>query len=53
MGFKLYKITLQTNDERTDIYYQRAFNKESAVILAQAEAINNAKGYKLISAIIQ
>lgn len=51
MNFKKYKITLETNEERTDIYYQRAFDKESAVILAQAEAIKSARGHKLISVI--
>lgn len=50
MNFKTYEIVLQTNDERTDVYYKRAFNKEQAVILAQAEAIESAEGYGLVRA---
>lgn len=51
MNPKTYEIVLQTNDERTDTYYERAFNEDSAVILAQAEAINKARGYELVSVI--
>jgi hypothetical protein len=44
-----YKIIL-TNGSIEDTYYEYATCKEAAIILAQARAINNARGYKLVSA---
>jgi hypothetical protein len=43
-----YEIFL-TNGTIQDGYYKWAFCKKQAVILAQAEAIENAKGYELVS----
>jgi hypothetical protein len=44
----LYTIIL-TNGTMEHEYSKWAFNKTEATILAQAEAIQNARGYKLVS----
>lgn len=49
MNKRKYKIVLQTNTERQDEYIKYASNDDEAVILTQAEAIENARGYKLVS----
>lgn len=48
MIFNDYIVTL-TNSTINDIYEIQAFNKEQATILAQAEAIKQAKGYKFVA----
>jgi hypothetical protein len=45
-----FKVVL-TNGMVNTIYTKRAFNEQEAVILAQAEAINDARGYTLVSVI--
>ncbi len=44
----LYKIIL-TNGTIKYQYFQRAFNIKEAVILTQAVAIQNGRGYELVS----
>jgi len=44
-----YFEILLTNGEVENTYYKWAFNEKEAIILAQAEAIQNARGYELIS----
>ena len=48
MNNKYFEVEL-TNGTVNDKYKIKAVNEEQAIILAQAEAINNAKGYKLVS----
>ena len=43
-----YKVTL-TNGTVNHDYYKWAFSKEEVIILAQAEAIQEARGHKLVS----
>lgn len=45
-----FKIIL-TNGSIENEYKVRAFNREQAIILAQAEAIKQGKGYKLVKVI--
>jgi len=45
-----YIITL-TNGTTQQEYKKSATNKEAAIILAQAEAIQNARGYELVSVV--
>lgn len=49
MKYNYYKIILQTNDQKTDIYYEHAICEKEAIILAQAEAIKEARGYVFVS----
>ena len=48
MNFNDYIVTL-TNGTINNTYKIQAFNKEQATILAQAEAIKQARGYELVS----
>lgn len=48
MNFNNYIVTL-TNGIIKNEYEVLSINKEQAIILAQAEAINQAKGYELVS----
>jgi len=43
-----YFEILLTNGDIEHKYYKWAFNKKEATILAQAEAILNARGYELV-----
>jgi len=44
-------IIILTNGTTQQEYKKSATNKEAAVILAQAEAIQNARGYELVSVV--
>lgn len=44
-----YKVTLLTSKNIEHTYITNALNTEQAVILAQAEAIKNGRGYQLVS----
>lgn len=48
MGHNGYKVIL-TNGVVEHSYFIVAFSKKEAVILAQANAINQARGYDLVS----
>lgn len=50
MKFNTYEIIL-TNGIVYHKYIKQAFNQKEATILAQAEAIQNASGYELISVV--
>jgi hypothetical protein len=48
MGYHTYDVIL-TNGITQQIYRKHGFCEREAVILAQAEAIENARGYEVVS----
>lgn len=48
MDYNNYRIVL-TNGKVEHSYFKYASNEEQAIILAQADAIQNGMGYKLVS----
>lgn len=48
MNFNKYKVIL-TNGTVNHEYIQNTFTEEQAIILSQAEAIKNARGYEFVS----
>jgi len=50
MKYNVYEVTL-TNGKVFNSYRKQAFTEREAIILAQAEAIQNAKGYEFVSII--